>query len=292
MGQNLNTRIETFSPLCRICCIAIEDEHHCLFSCTWTAKIWEDFKMYPKWSPAVELPTKLQWLFVNTPTELQSLFSIILWNIWKERCRFVLEDTTMPPNGDKIISSSRALYAALATVKEANGIGAWRQTTTNCTWNPPRPPFSSISVDAAFGDDGQRRSGLVWRDNSGYVLWTESSTLPSRVDVLHGELLAIRNGLRFAQKRALEYIQIWSDCLNAVNLISAHDNSLHPLHQLALECKILKDAFPVCEILFTRRERNMAAHHVANLGLNYSSSFTWENNPPSIVLDCALTDIA
>lgn len=220
-----------------------------------------------------------------------SEFAALLWCIWKERCSFIFENGGPLPDCESVILKAKAICsthkgASMRHDMDKTVIGRELQR-----WKPPSENETSISVDASMDDNGNCYTGLMIRNSAGAILWAETSETYRVSSILHGEIIAIRNGICFAGEHRYSNFTLWSDCQVAVILLYGDDDELHPLNPLLQECKRMLSLCAHGSIVFTRREHNMPAHLLARFGAIHHTGMVWGPNPPPYVFDSAIADL-
>ncbi|XP_073132998.1 uncharacterized protein [Henckelia pumila] len=117
-------------------------------------------------------------------------------------------------------------------------------------WMPPSSCLLKLNVDAAVNEDMHLYSisGVV-RDNQGRLLLAFGKQLNQPISLVHGELLAIGEGIKLLYDRGFSDIQVATDSLLAVQAVTSGQEDIGYIGLFAAEIRErqqrhMNDEFP------------------------------------------------
>ncbi|MDV3201810.1 MAG: reverse transcriptase-like protein, partial [Candidatus Phytoplasma australasiaticum] len=151
-------------------------------------------------------------------------------------------------------------------------------------WCPPPAGYLKINVDAAV-----RRhqhlvcAGVVVRNAAGDLMGACTLIWHTVTDPSIAEAWACLRGLIFAEDMGYHHVILESDSLTVVKKLLEPSEDLSPCRALIEKGKRLLRSIRSASVRHVRRERNKAAHTLANWGTaNPSPSYWIEEEPPVI----------
>ncbi|KAI5355928.1 hypothetical protein L3X38_008823 [Prunus dulcis] len=169
------------------------------------------------------------------------------WQIWKDRCKAVLEHISPSP--------ARTTHAASIAINEFLGsLDHGRHQTEHPTlsndnqqqlWNPPASPFVKVNVDASWNPNSKRVGiGILIRNTHGDFI--KGSSIPSVANsAIEAEAQACLEGCKLAAEMGFHQTYVWT---------------------------------------WIPRTANQAADHLAMLAISRMSPEVWVNRPPSSLM--------
>jgi ribonuclease HI len=157
-----------------------------------------------------------------------------------------------------------------------------------------KPPVGKVmvNVDAAFDEDeGCGSVGIVVRDSTGGVLTAAHNFVPHLVDAPMVEAYALKEGLMLAQHIGCNRLIFQSYCMGVVDKMKDGGFTANSTTALYDECNIIWSDFQDIMIEHCNREANQAAHNLAKRVMQCKQNCTWDDKPPSFILDCLASDI-
>ncbi|XP_073059735.1 uncharacterized protein [Primulina eburnea] len=150
-----------------------------------------------------------------------------------------------------------------------------------------------LEVDAAVNETNDNYSiGGVVRDHDGHILIAFGRLISKPLSVVHGELMAIREGLRVIQERDLQIHDITTDSLLAVQAVTNPAEDLSYTGAIAMDIQRLLDGQNRITLSHVRRSTNVVAHNLASLAISSQSPFVWgPGNFPSWLVDLVMEDL-
>ncbi|XP_073133400.1 uncharacterized protein [Henckelia pumila] len=198
------------------------------------------------------------------------------WAAWKERQRCIHGESKM--RMPEHITWSVALltdFRRTRTRSEGPMVGNRHQEVH---WIPPTPGRFKLNVDASVNEATNRYSmGGVLRDHQGRLLLAFGKHITQSLSVVHGELLAILEGVKLVYESNYRSIQATSDSLLAVQAVTADEENLGYTGLCAEEIKERIRNFIEFDIAHVRSLENSVAYSLAVFSSSSQSSFVWRN---------------
>ncbi|KAK3198861.1 hypothetical protein Dsin_022276 [Dipteronia sinensis] len=189
------------------------------------------------------------------------LFAIVIWFIWKWRCRLVFDPEFITPRLPHLIIIQFCLDW-LGTISVANGKqGSFRLIS----WIPPLEGWVKLNVDGSCDNNlDVITSGGVLRDHlknwlTGFVL------NKGRGNVLEAELWGFFEGLMLAWRSGYRNVLVETDSLYMVQLLAKDIHVNHPMFSIAHGCSALINLDWHCLVSYVYWERNKMADGMARL---------------------------
>ncbi|XP_073057072.1 uncharacterized protein [Primulina eburnea] len=145
---------------------------------------------------------------------------------WKEKQNFLHGDTSKPLP-EQITWSSAFLisFQEASTLERITAGKVERRFETR--WKPPEANCLKLNVDASFNTNLNKFSvGGVVRDNQGRLLLVFGKHINQPLSMVHGELLAIREGVNLLYEKNFRDVQVATDSLLAVQAVTANQENL------------------------------------------------------------------
>lgn len=120
-------------------------------------------------------------------------------------------------------------------------------------WNPPPAGAVRVDVDASVLNQQLAACGGLIRNYKGEWIVGFHRDLGA-CSITEVELLAIKTGLHLAVSRGHSRIVVYSDSLDAMNLLMRECTTSHPLHQLVESTRELIYSSGLVELKSARRE--------------------------------------
>ncbi|PRQ31932.1 putative ribonuclease H-like domain, reverse transcriptase zinc-binding domain-containing protein [Rosa chinensis] len=297
--QNLFRRHLGRSPLCPFCSEFPESVEHLLLSCPWVVQTWflhplgyriplQSLTSFDQWLSALLIPLHSE----LSRSVVLTHISFLLWHIWKHRCDCIFNYKVPNPT----LVATRAFVASSEFLTS-------RTLSLTCNRPPPPPPpppppwtppcfdFVKINTDASW-DKQSLQAGLavIVRNSSG--------------ELLHGKTRIVRaSSILLAETLALYQAVLLALCLNFQKVIFEMD-SFHLVHLLN-DSHLLPDwiisplvhyireitvVIPYVSWVWTSRNANQVADHMASLASRRMGPSDWVNHPPSTFTRILLYD--
>ncbi|XP_073138224.1 uncharacterized protein [Henckelia pumila] len=145
-------------------------------------------------------------------------------------------------------------------------------------WKPPDFNCLKLNVDASFNTNLNMFSvGGVVRDNQGRLLLAFGKQINQPLSVVHGELLAIREGVKLIYEKSFIDIHVVTDSLLAVQAVMAEQKNLGYEGLCAKDIKRKLKKPVVSDFFHVSRSANRVAHNIACFASSSPSPFIWMN---------------
>ncbi|XP_073016142.1 uncharacterized protein [Primulina eburnea] len=145
-------------------------------------------------------------------------------------------------------------------------------------WSLPRNCSFKLNVDAAVNVESHKFSiGGVVRDNQGRLMLAFGKQINQPLSVVHGELLAIREGIILLYDKGLSNVQVASDSLLTVQAVTTEQDDLGYIGLCALDIKERLKRPSISECIHVCRLSNNVAHNIARFACSSPSLFVWMN---------------
>ncbi|KAK0603530.1 hypothetical protein LWI29_005964 [Acer saccharum] len=270
---------------CGRCMAGQEDEDHVFRTCSSSSRIWEDISTSVTKSASYNSEWE-SWLFENLkctfliggriPSYL--LFVVTLWFIWKWRCEKVFDvNFTIPPSPGKIVMQ----YVESWLDANAKLEDSYPKKSCMLSWTAPPPGWVKLNVDGSrISDSGFIAAGGIIRNERkswlvGFALNKGSG------DVIEAELWGIFEGLNLAWKAGFRKVEVESDSMYAVRLLSNDTPLNHPLFNIISDCKTILQREWTCTLRHTFKECNRTADSLAKLGHLLHLGMSVFEDPPA-----------
>ncbi|KAF9588164.1 hypothetical protein IFM89_007853 [Coptis chinensis] len=207
----------------------------------------------------------------------------ITWLIWKERCKTAFEK--------KIPNSSRIMQITKASQTSKNHTNQHTTTlptqtkpleqTTTPLWQPPKPPFLKINVDASFTlQTFTFGIGFILRNSNRNVLaagtWTGHATTAEEAEC-RGVLLATQ----WALDRQVTHLEVEIDAQAiTVEWATRSSNLSWRSKDIIRDIRSLASKFVHFNIIFCSRNINGIADLISKKAIALGESFLWEDPLP------------
>ncbi|XP_026410367.1 uncharacterized protein LOC113305560 [Papaver somniferum] len=225
-------------PVCRLCNLMLEDDHHLFFGCSFSVYIWKHI------------------------LNLLGLRSIILqdWDRQIDWNRRVFTHKNLPACVVifKIIEDVKYRMATCKTSMPDNN----ESLQIEVSWQKPGEGEVAINTDGSLCEDGAGYGSIIRNEHGTPLSAVTGSSIPSSI-TLH-ELQGIEAGLKLAHQKGLSRISLRSDSLTAIRYLK-EDGSEPPwtCHHVWESIKRLRLQFDYCTPSHTCREVNGAADMLA-----------------------------
>ncbi|XP_073017925.1 uncharacterized protein [Primulina eburnea] len=160
-------------------------------------------------------------------------------------------------------------------------------------WQRPQMDQQRLEVDAAINEDtGNYSIGGAVRDHAGHLLIAFGRKISKPLSVVHGEMVAIREGLRVIQERELKIHEITTDSLLAVQAVANPAEDFSYIGAIALDIKRLLDGQHKIILTHVRRSANAVAHKLASFAISSQAPYLWgPGNFPVWLVDLVMNDL-
>lgn len=182
----------------------------------------------------------------------------------------------------RVIREIRALYETIVRVYSSVSV---QQQPRFVRWQFPRAGFVALNTDgSSLGNPGLSGFGGVVRDSQGRWLFGFAGHL-GVTDCLRAELVAILYGLDACWHRRYRKVELFTDSLVALGLITKPHSSFHHYAAVVNGIKSLlqRNWDVTCHHLL--REGNAAADHMAKMGAGSTGPMVFfDEQPPGLTV--------
>lgn len=275
IGDNLAIRGITSDLTCKKCG-AHENELHILLKCPFAMKVWD---LLPSiFKPHRETTSSLSLLFssahrmVNLPPcgISVALYPWIFWQLWKARNLMVFENREITESEviGKVLGEARSWQEAQLDRNQTKVI------PTRSLAQIPIQKATNCFIDAAW-TESTLNCGLSWifTNQSRITLVQGSATQQFVSSALVAEALALKAAISAASSSELREINVFSDSLSLVSLLSS-GSVVNELKSILFDIRCLLRSFSSISFIHIPRLSNMPADALAKaalLSLNVSS---------------------
>lgn len=210
-------------------------------------------------------------------------FVTLCWVIWHSRNLLIFErkkeDPAIP------VAKAEATIEAYRRIKSSH-----MQTNTRkkneLTWKPTPKGWFKVNTDATIQIQDQRvRLGILIRDSKGGFVAAAMKTSKFFDNITYTEAEAINLGFEVAGGVAIQSLVMESDCLEAVNQISAKQNRNNAeLSWIILEVQNHIQRLKEVKVQFAPCCCNGIAHELAKKALNVNEPVQWLGTCPPHLL--------
>jgi hypothetical protein len=117
-----------------------------------------------------------------------------------------------------------------------------------------------------------------------------SKPLLGVTDPFIAELLALREGMIFAQLRGFSHVVMEIDCLELVNIWKSRGNSHSIATPILEELEEISASFASLTVTHIGRSCNVPAHQCARLACSLDGTESWIDSSPEFLRSCLRTD--
>ncbi|KAK2647882.1 hypothetical protein Ddye_015371 [Dipteronia dyeriana] len=156
---------------------------------------------------------------------------------------------------------------------------------------PPDKGVYKVNTDAATDYNNQKIGfGIIIMDSRGLVKATAIKSVIAMLAHLSAEAMAVKHGILLALDSELMSIQIETDSLQLVNILSLGKACSFDVGSIISEILDLLEVILSWSICHIPRKGNLAAHSLARIGLSTVSDCFWSNAYPPCVERCIRND--
>ncbi|KAK8477373.1 hypothetical protein V6N12_013818 [Hibiscus sabdariffa] len=280
-------------PYCTTCDTHDESTLHVLRDCKFVREVWLYF------SPAVYSPTffteSLQaWLLSNINChDLVSDYSIpwstifvsILWQLWKARNEHVFNSIPQSPTA----VWNKGIFWARCDMESFLPPLIRSPDSRSLHWTGPEPGWVCLNVDATVSASTSFGSvaGLLLDQIGSWLSGFQKAI--GVLQPLQAELWAVLIGLLFVWDQGFVFVQIQSDCAEAVKLIKADNAYMSPISLVHAIAALRQKAWAT-KITWIPRTSNFLADMLAKSVDPSSTDFHELDEPPVALMSLLSMD--
>ncbi|XP_021865546.1 uncharacterized protein [Spinacia oleracea] len=147
------------------------------------------------------------------------------------------------------------------------------------TWKPPPTGWWKVNTEAAIAER-HVGLGMIVRDNIGDVLMSGGKKLDVAIQVLEEEVRATLFGLRYAYDAGFRQVELETDCLNLVTLLTKKSNENSTSQMVVKDIFVVVNLFEACIFKFPKRLCNMTTYSLAKDSLMFDEVLIWMEECP------------
>ncbi|XP_030478315.1 uncharacterized protein LOC115695389 [Cannabis sativa] len=263
---------------CDQCNVYVEDICHALWYCPKTQDLWKHFGFLHLFLPNIgKAPDFLFIMKDRCSKETFILFLGVTWLIWHRRNKCIFQQKNFD-NKVWIEWASNLIDFQLQT-DSTPPLPPLKKSPVS--WSPPPSGTFMINADVSLivGQPGCGL-GVVIRDHLGAVVVAETIFIPSCLSFNMAESLAIRSGLKLADRWSLSTICISSDCQSVIHALNGDNHSITDWGLVVKDCIKAKENFNFVSFLFSPRQWNKVANCLATWARLFKTSKVWTSSMP------------
>jgi ribonuclease HI len=257
---------------CVHCDVLAETHTHLFFVCPKAVSCWEllqlDTIIRDLLPTSYDFSTLLFDLFDRLTTEQQSMVSMILWSLWKNRNAKLWENSDSAPTF--IVQSARDSLNEWSYMQHHKIHG--QQVHHTVMWSKPPPPFLKCNVDCAlFNNNSVAGYGLCIRNSTGQFIVGMSNFTHSSLMPVEAEAWGLLEAIKFAAANDMSSVIFESDCKVIVDIVNSSHLPQNELGDILSTCKGLLSIHTSFIVNYVRRQANEVAHSIARASLSNPS---------------------
>jgi ribonuclease HI len=164
--------------------------------------------------------------------------------------------------------------------------------TMKAGWSKPKPRHIELNVDASFLED--RHAGAasaILRDFEGNFLAASCVFIPHVTTPLMAEAIAMREGLKLANKIRYNRVQAESDSTDVIDARKGEERWWDENAAIFAECVDMVTSVGDVSFSHCPRKANKVAHELAKFSFSNELCCNWVDEPPSFLLDKLIRDV-
>ncbi|XP_073042029.1 uncharacterized protein [Primulina eburnea] len=292
---NLMTHHVPVSASCQLCHHHMDSTCHALFWCPIVKRCWKNtvFMVTLKqmhFSELIEIFLRMKDVLIKPDFET---FVMRTWAIWQARTRLLHNEGLKSDRVD--VEWSESLLRDYQSAQESLNVAPQRSLEPSLArWQRPMEDQRRMEVDAAVNEatDNYSIGGIV-RDHAGHILLAFGRKIPKPVSVVHGELVAIQEGLRVIQEQNLTIHDITTDSLLAVQAVTNPEEDFSYTGAIAMDINRSLLGQQKISLRHVRRSANVVAHTLASFAISSQSPFVWDHGSfPIWLVDLVINDLS
>ncbi|CAL2275834.1 unnamed protein product [Prunus armeniaca] len=306
MSNAIPTRVNLFrrkiiaSPMCGLCDQYEESIELALFLCPWAQVVWfgspitlrihtQSFSTLDVWlNNILDLRTESK----MENHDLLTMLSFFLWEIWKTRCKAIMEGCRIDPC--KVVETASKAKVEFQKVWQGNANCVTSRSPSIgevCSWEPPPMGFVKVNIDGSWQSNGRKAGvGVVIRNSVGEFL---GGLAASRVghSALEVEAEAAVMGLLLAANLGYSDVYVESDSKTLVDGIKGDIRNrawtIRPYIEVIWR---RADQFRSVFWRWVQRSSNQATHEAAAIGCRAVELESWVTQPPLSLMHVLVSD--
>ncbi|XP_073280672.1 uncharacterized protein [Primulina huaijiensis] len=248
---------------------------HALFFCAAIKHLWKNTLFAPVLRGGSQTCTLELCLWLKEQLSKSDFenFASHTWAVWREKQNFLHSDKKKPLAADVSWSSTLLSDFRKSRIKEKIADLPLKGNQEKI-WTRPRHCSLKLNVDAAVNGESHKFSiGGVVRDNQGRLLLDFGKQINQPLSVVHGELLAIREGIFLLYDKGFTDVQVASDSLLRVQAVTTEQDDLGYIGLCASDIRERLKRNAISKCIHVCRSSN----NVACFACSSPSPFVWMN---------------
>ncbi|CAN1854604.1 hypothetical protein LINPERHAP1_LOCUS41395 [Linum perenne] len=209
----------------------------------------------------------------------------MLWAVWRERNQRLWSQVsssarTVVSGGQEAVSEWRTVRAV--TRGGVGGIGNQQQVCAK--WHSPTQPWLKCNVDAGFKPNERKWGcGMILRSSDGAVVSCRTSWRIGKPEVREGEALALLDALLWIEQSGYEQVIFEVDSAEVESATRREGRESTEFGMIISDCKDVLVSRQDFRVVVVRRDRNKAAHELAQQSYTFASPSVWHASPSWLV---------
>ncbi|CAL9010413.1 unnamed protein product [Prunus brigantina] len=224
--------------------------------------------------------------------DLLTMLSFFLWEIWKTRCKAIMEGCKIDPC--KVVETAGKAKVEFQKVWQGNTNNEASHSLSTgevFSWEPPPMGFVKVNIDGSWHSNGRKAGvGVVIRNSVGEFL---GGMAASRVghSALEVEAEAAVMGLELAANLGYSDVYVESDSKTLVEGIKGEIRNRAWTIRPSIEV-IWRKAVQFRSVFWrwVQRSSNRAAHEAAAIGCRAVELESWVSQPPLSLIHVLVSD--
>jgi ribonuclease HI len=215
---------------------------------------------------------------------LKETISVACWYLWWLRRRITNNEFT-----PSLYNCKMSIFSMVANAAKATVVGGMSQVVR---WSRPQVRYIKLNVDASFHVD--RKAGAttaVLRDHQGRFVAAAGKFIPHVTSIAMAEVMAMKDGLNFANQIGCSRIEVESDSLETIEGCTGGDTWWSESFAIFADCLDVTTGFDDVKFKHCPREANSVADEIARFCFESGNSCNWVNEPPRFILQTLIDDV-
>ncbi|KAJ4755501.1 RNA-directed DNA polymerase (reverse transcriptase)-related family protein [Rhynchospora pubera] len=253
LGANMHARIQNYDPICQRCHQESEYEMHCIFFCNTSRQVWFGSQLGVRVHElSLNIATTVIQIMKGLNEDDSGLFANIMWEIWKERNKTVIENRPFKPH-DVL---QRVKMMGASTVQVAIPFKPKPHSTVQERYEYSAQGWQVV-LDASWDITGRAGGAFVIYDRG--CLHSIGLCSFEVHDAFHAEAVILREAGRYMYEHmnipSVIRIQFFSDCMSLVLAVNHGEEENLPSWRAT---RVVKELIGLLE----DKSEGMSVHHV------------------------------
>ncbi|CAN1767936.1 hypothetical protein LINPERHAP1_LOCUS10452 [Linum perenne] len=214
-----------------------------------------------------------------------------MWALWREHNQRVWSNESTTAR--RVVEGGAEAILEWRAVRERTGgtVVQRNQARTRCgKWHVPPDEWVKCNVDSSFRlSERKWGSDMILRSSEGAVVSCRSSWKRGRPAVRDGEALALLEALLWVEHSVYTNVVFEVDSTEVEQAIKHGGRDVSEFGLIISECRHIVSSRQDFSVVVVRRDRNKAAHELAQQSYTFASPSVWHATP--FWLGHALSDV-